>query len=51
MIARVIDARDGDELAMRRQILAFLEEHCRSMTLREAREWYDEAFATSLNES
>ncbi len=41
--------RDSDELTMRRQIVAFLEEYCRGMTLREAGEWYDEAFA-AVNE-
>ncbi len=36
----------GDEVASRRQILAFLEEYCeRGMTLREACEWYADAFA------
>jgi hypothetical protein len=33
------------EAAMRAQILVFLEEYCRSMTLRDAREWYAEALA------
>jgi hypothetical protein len=36
----------GDEAAARTQILAFLEEYCgRGMTLREAREWYADAFS------
>jgi hypothetical protein len=47
MIARTLDAREGDELVMRRQIVAFLEEYCRGMTLREAGEWYDEALAVN----
>lgn len=42
--------RDCDEIVMRRQIVAFLEEYCRGMTLREAGEWYDEAFAAHVNE-
>ncbi|MBV8490673.1 MAG: hypothetical protein JO199_09100 [Candidatus Eremiobacteraeota bacterium] len=50
MTARAVEIREGDETAMRRQVLAFLEEYCRTLTLREAREWYDEAFAAELNE-
>ena len=34
-----------DERAMRRQILAFLEEYCRGMTLQDVREWYVDAFS------
>lgn len=34
-----------DERTMRRQILAFLEEYCRGMTLADVREWYADAFA------
>ncbi|HUY41184.1 MAG TPA: hypothetical protein VMV82_06415 [Candidatus Dormibacteraeota bacterium] len=26
------------------QVLAFIEEHCRGLTLRDVREWYNEAF-------
>ena len=43
------------EALMRAQILAFLEEYCRGMTLRDAREWFleatspDSAAAASLN--
>jgi len=44
MQARVIDAKQWDELLMRRQIVAFLEEYCRGLTLHDVREWYDEAF-------
>jgi hypothetical protein len=33
-----------DESAMRRQILAFLEEYFRSLTLKDVREWYIDAF-------
>jgi hypothetical protein len=36
---------EAEERAMRRQIVAFLEEYCREMTLGDAREWYAEAFA------
>lgn len=35
---------EADERAMRRQILAFLEEYCRGMTLQDVREWYVDAF-------
>jgi hypothetical protein len=34
-----------DERAMRRQILAFLDEYCRDMTLQDVREWYNDAFS------
>lgn len=34
----------ADERVMRRQILTFLEEYCRGMTLQDVREWYAEAF-------
>jgi len=33
-----------DERAMRRQILAFLDEYCRTLTLQDVREWYADAF-------
>jgi hypothetical protein len=33
-----------EERAMRRQILAFLEEHCGGLTLQDVREWYVDAF-------
>lgn len=29
---------------MRRQVLAFLDEYCRGMTLADVREWYVDAF-------
>ncbi len=29
---------------MRRQILAFLDEYCRTLTLQDVREWYVDAF-------
>ena len=32
-----------DELLMRAQILAFLDEYCRGMTLADVREWYADA--------
>ena len=35
---------DLAERTMRRQIVAFLEDYCRDMTLRDAREWYADAF-------
>lgn len=34
-----------DERSMRRQILAFLDEYCREMTLQDVREWYLDALA------
>lgn len=42
MMARVGDHADAEAL-MRAQILAFLEEYCRGMTLRDAREWFVDA--------
>ena len=36
---------DLDERTMRRQILTFLEEYCRGMTLADVREWYVDALA------
>jgi len=36
---------DLDERAMQHQILAFLDEYCRGMTLQDVREWYVDAFA------
>lgn len=41
------ETADREEMLMRRQIVAFLEEYCRGMTLRDVREWYDDAFAAS----
>jgi hypothetical protein len=37
----------SDERKMRRQILAFLDEYCRSLTLTDVREWYVDAFPES----
>jgi len=37
----------ADERTMRRQVLAFLDEHCRSLTLQDVREWYVDAFPES----
>ncbi len=34
----------ADERSMRRQILAFLDDYCRTLTLHDVREWYVEAF-------
>lgn len=36
---------DLDERAMQRQVLAFLDEYCRGMTLQDVREWYLDAFS------
>ncbi|HTU70069.1 MAG TPA: hypothetical protein VMF11_07075 [Candidatus Baltobacteraceae bacterium] len=33
-----------DERAMRRQILAFLDEYCGSLTLQDVRAWYVDVF-------
>jgi hypothetical protein len=42
MMARLGDHADAEAL-MRAQILVFLEEYCRGMTLREVREWFVDA--------
>jgi len=42
MTAGLRDGADAEKL-MRAQILAFLEEYCRGMTLRDAREWFADA--------
>ena len=34
----------AEERAMRSQILTFLEDYCRSLTLKDVREWYVDAF-------
>jgi hypothetical protein len=39
-----IQGCSAEERAMRGQILAFLEDHCRSLTLKDVREWYVDAF-------
>lgn len=39
---------EADERMMRRQILAFLEEYCRGMTLQDVREWYIDAFSDQM---
>lgn len=36
---------EADDGLMRRQVLAFLDEYCRGMTLQDACEWYADAFA------
>ncbi len=36
---------EADEHLMKHQILDFLEEYCRGLTLRDVCEWYTEAFA------
>ena len=33
-----------DERKMRRQVLEFLDEYCRSLTLQDVREWYVDVF-------
>jgi hypothetical protein len=38
------ESYEVEERAMRRQIVAFLEEYCRGKTLRDAHEWYADAF-------
>ncbi|HEY1978261.1 MAG TPA: hypothetical protein VGG89_17040 [Candidatus Baltobacteraceae bacterium] len=42
MMAPFRDHAEAEAL-MRAQILAFLEEYCRGMTLRDAREWFVDA--------
>ena len=39
---------EADERMMRRQILAFLEEYCRGMTLQDVREWYFDVFSEQM---
>ena len=39
---------DFDERMMRRQLLAFLDEYCRGMTLADVREWYADALADAV---
>ncbi len=33
-----------EERVVKLQVLAFIEEHCRGLTLRDVCEWYNEAF-------
>lgn len=35
----------SEERVLKLQVLAFIEEHCRSLTLGDVREWYLEAFS------
>jgi hypothetical protein len=35
----------AEERVLKLQVLAFIEEHCRGLTLHDVREWYQEAFA------
>jgi hypothetical protein len=37
------EADEQTQAAMRGQILAFLDEYCRDLTLRDAGRWYDDA--------
>jgi hypothetical protein len=39
---------DFDDRAVNHQILAFLDEYCRGMTLQDVREWYVDAFSDTL---
>jgi hypothetical protein len=39
---------EGDERIARSQVLAFLDEYCRSLTLQDVREWYVEAFPEAM---
>jgi hypothetical protein len=41
----MVDPIEPSDRATRVQMLAFLDEICRGMTLRDAREWYAQAFA------
>jgi hypothetical protein len=38
------DADERTRAAMRGEILAFLDEYCRDLSLRDVGEWYDDAF-------
>ena len=40
---RATDIAGSDEQCMRAQIIAFLDEYCRGMTLADVREWYADA--------
>jgi len=44
MSCNAAEVYEPEERAMRRQIVAFLEEYCRGMTLRDAHEWFADAF-------
>jgi hypothetical protein len=35
---------EGADGRLRYELLAFINEYCRSMTLQQAREWFDDAF-------
>lgn len=39
----VVEAHGCDEPATRAQILAFIDEYCRHLTLQDVREWYADA--------
>ncbi|HTX57536.1 MAG TPA: hypothetical protein VMD47_10610 [Candidatus Acidoferrales bacterium] len=43
-MSRSTNGADVDERTMRRQILVFLDEYCRSLTLQDVREWYVDVF-------
>lgn len=38
----------SDEQSMKLQVLAFIEEHCRGLTLRDVRDWYDETLVSEM---
>ena len=42
---------DLEERVMRGQMLAFLDEYCRGMTLQDVREWYLDAFSDGIPSS
>ncbi len=44
MSCGMAESTEAEERAMRRQIVAFLEEYCRGMMLRDAHEWFADAF-------
>lgn len=43
---RSVEVVGGDEHVMRKQLLAFLDEYCRGMTLADVREWYADAVSS-----
>jgi hypothetical protein len=40
------EADERTRAAMRGEILAFLDEYCRELSLRDVGQWYDDAFRT-----
>ncbi|MGZ3503126.1 MAG: hypothetical protein ACXVAW_01025 [Vulcanimicrobiaceae bacterium] len=41
---------EGADRRLRQDLLAFVNEYCHSMTLQQAREWFDEAFPLRQSE-